>query len=254
MSSQVAPGMEISYIVKFSPESKIDYSYDLNVLTEREKFVVPIRAVGCKAILEFPDVLDFSKVPVKHESIKPVIISNIGEKATKWQLTLPSGYFSAKKTEGILEVGQSEQLLFRFAPQEVRRYAERAILSYDMLEAEVQLAGESYEAKVFLNRDTLHMKPTYISLTYCDFVEIVNDSSVAVDFSWRATKSEKEEKDKRDLFIRNLESEEAAEKVVLEEAQFEESEEESLDSDDSYDEDELNKKRERKAKKYLILI
>jgi hydrocephalus-inducing protein len=59
MGSRVAPGMEISFIIKFSPEAKADYVYDLMVLTEREKFIVPIRAVGCRAMLDFPDILDF---------------------------------------------------------------------------------------------------------------------------------------------------------------------------------------------------
>ena len=107
MSSRVAPGMEISYIIKFSPEAKIDYSYDLMIVTEREKFEVPIRAVGCRAMLDFPDTLDFGLVPVKHTAEKPVMIRNIGEKTTKWHIKVPDG-FKINKQEGILEVGQSE--------------------------------------------------------------------------------------------------------------------------------------------------
>ena len=92
MSSRIAPGMEISYIIRFSPEAKSDYSYDLNVLTERERFVVPIRAVGCRAMIDFPDTLDFGQVPVKHVTEKPVMIRNIGEKTTKWKITAPAGF------------------------------------------------------------------------------------------------------------------------------------------------------------------
>ena len=55
MSTKVAPGMDITYIVKFSPEAKSDYAYDLMIMTEREKFIVPIRARGCRAMLDFPD-------------------------------------------------------------------------------------------------------------------------------------------------------------------------------------------------------
>ena len=55
MSTKVAPGMDITYIVRFSPEAKSDYAYDLMVMTEREKFIVPIRARGCRAMLDFPD-------------------------------------------------------------------------------------------------------------------------------------------------------------------------------------------------------
>lgn len=65
-----------AYIVKFSPEAKVDYAYDLMIVTEREKFIVPIRAVGCRAMLDFPDSLDFGLVPVKHVAEKPVMIRN----------------------------------------------------------------------------------------------------------------------------------------------------------------------------------
>lgn len=92
MSTKVAPGMEISYVVKFFPEAKADYSYDLMVLTEREKFVVPIRAMGCRAMLDFPDSLDFGLVPVKYETEKPVIVRNIGEKTTKWRIRVPKHF------------------------------------------------------------------------------------------------------------------------------------------------------------------
>jgi len=99
--------MEIQFIIRFSPEAKIDYNYDLIVETEREKFTVPIRAVGKRAMIDFPDSLDFGNVPVKYVTEKPVIIRNLGEKTSKWQLKLPQGFDSAKK-EGVLEYGKNE--------------------------------------------------------------------------------------------------------------------------------------------------
>lgn len=51
--NKVAPGMEITFIIRFSPEAKIDYSYDLVVVTEREKFVVPIVAIGKRSMMYF---------------------------------------------------------------------------------------------------------------------------------------------------------------------------------------------------------
>ena len=43
--------METNFIIRFSPESKSDYNYDIIVETEREKFVVPIVAVGKRAMI-----------------------------------------------------------------------------------------------------------------------------------------------------------------------------------------------------------
>lgn len=52
-------------MVRFSPEAKTDYRYELTVVTEREKFIVPIIAVGRRAMIDFPDILDFGPCPVK---------------------------------------------------------------------------------------------------------------------------------------------------------------------------------------------
>ena len=57
--------MSIYYVIKFSPEAKIDYKYDLTVVTERENFVVPIVAIGKRSMIDFPDCIDFGHCPVK---------------------------------------------------------------------------------------------------------------------------------------------------------------------------------------------
>ena len=42
-----------------------DYSFELVCVTEREKFIIPVRAVGARALLDFPDEVHFSASPVK---------------------------------------------------------------------------------------------------------------------------------------------------------------------------------------------
>lgn len=66
-----------------------------------------------------------------------------------------------------------------------------------------------------------------------------------VEFSWRAFATEREENEKKMKLNLQLSQDEAEEKMILEESNLNDSVAESLDSDDSYDEDELNKKRER---------
>ena len=88
--------MSVSYMIRFSPEAKIDYSYNLEVVTEREKFHVPIVAQGKRSMIDFPDEIDFGLCPVKYITEKPVMIRNLGEKTTKWELKLPKGFSCAK--------------------------------------------------------------------------------------------------------------------------------------------------------------
>lgn len=192
MSTKVAPGMDITYIVKFSPEAKSDYAYDLMIMTEREKFIVPIRARGCRAMLDFPDQLDFGLVPVKYETEKPVMIRNIGEKTTKWQINVPSG-FKVDKKEGILDVGQTQQVVFHFVPQEARKYQEELLLVYDNLSAEIPVIGEAHNDNVYLSKSHIHTDPTSITLYSHQYYQIVNKSAVPIEFSWRAFAAEAEE-------------------------------------------------------------
>ena len=42
-----------------------DYDHELVCITEREKFVLPVKAIGSRALLDFPDELHFSAAPVK---------------------------------------------------------------------------------------------------------------------------------------------------------------------------------------------
>lgn len=60
---QVAPGMEVCYVVIFEPQEVRAYSAELMVVTEREKFVVPIGAIGHRAVLDFPDQVRGSFCP-----------------------------------------------------------------------------------------------------------------------------------------------------------------------------------------------
>jgi hydrocephalus-inducing protein len=50
-SERVAPGMEVAFLLRFKPEERIDYAYDLVCVSERETFLVPIRATGARGNL-----------------------------------------------------------------------------------------------------------------------------------------------------------------------------------------------------------
>lgn len=58
-------------------------------MTEREKFVVPVRAIGARAILDFPDAVNFSSCPVKYPTPKALLVRNIGNREAKFSLDVP---------------------------------------------------------------------------------------------------------------------------------------------------------------------
>ena len=155
--------METAFIIKFSPEAKIDYRYDLTVVTEREQFIIPIIAIGKRAIIDFPDVLDFGNCPVKYSTEKPVIIRNLGEKTTKWFLKLTSG-FHCDTLEGVLECGKNQQIVIKYYPTEAKTYKNEAVLVYDNMEAYVQITGSAHNSNVYLSKSYIQMDDAYIGL------------------------------------------------------------------------------------------
>ena len=116
ISERVAPGMEASYILKFKPEEKIDYSYNLICSSEREKFIVPIRAIGARALFDFPDSISFTDAPVKFKSTKTILVRNIGSKDAKFVIDY-SGPFEIIPDNGFLQAGKAIQIDINFIPK-----------------------------------------------------------------------------------------------------------------------------------------
>lgn len=55
--------MEVCFVVTFRPQEVREYSAELFVMTEREKFVVNVSAIGHRAVLDFPDKVGISRTP-----------------------------------------------------------------------------------------------------------------------------------------------------------------------------------------------
>ena len=108
-SGKVAPGMEIKFLVKFAPTKRVDYKHDIVVCTEREKFVVPFRAIGARAVFDFPDKITFDAAPVKCASTKTILVRNVGETASSFTLDTDAP-FSIEPSAGFLAVGESMQV------------------------------------------------------------------------------------------------------------------------------------------------
>ncbi|XP_026722889.1 hydrocephalus-inducing protein-like, partial [Athene cunicularia] len=84
---KVAPGMCSTFHILFTPEENKDYFHQVTCITEREKFIVPIRAVGARAILDFPDQLNFSVCPVKYSSQKTLLVRNVGNREARYRIS-----------------------------------------------------------------------------------------------------------------------------------------------------------------------
>ena len=57
-------------------------------ITEREKFLVPVHAIGARAVLDFPDEIVFPVGPVKHTQLRVLLVRNVGTANAVFSLTV----------------------------------------------------------------------------------------------------------------------------------------------------------------------
>ncbi|KAJ3287536.1 hypothetical protein HK104_008544 [Borealophlyctis nickersoniae] len=196
-SGKVAPGMEIPYILRFTPEKTIDYSYNLVCTTDREKFLVPIRAIGARALLDFPDSIVFSDAPVNYKTTKTLLVRNIGNRPAKFVMTVEPP-FSTVPTCGYLEVKESMQIDVEFYPEHTGSFEKELCITYDTGDQIVSsLLATSEDANIRLEKSTLRLDNTYISLSSMKSVRICNRSDIMAKFQWKRFATAAEERQYR---------------------------------------------------------
>ncbi|KAM8946018.1 LOW QUALITY PROTEIN: hydrocephalus-inducing protein homolog [Pelodytes ibericus] len=201
---KVAPGMASMFRILFTPDEPKDYFHEVICITEREKFLVPIRAVGARAVLDFPDQLTFQLCPVKYSSQKTLLVRNIGNREACFQL-LTQRPFSVEPVSGTLVVGGSMQVIVEFQPQKVGDHVQDLIVHYDTGEdVHIHLYGGANDINVRLDKNSLTVEKTFLSLSNQRTVTIINRSDIITHFQWKALPSLQEEENQKIRFCSDL--------------------------------------------------
>jgi hydrocephalus-inducing protein len=192
-ASKVAPGMDVSYTLSFTPEERTDYFCDLVCFTEREKFIIPVRAIGPRGWLDFPDQIYFERAPVKSETLKTVLVRNVGEARCTFNI-LSKAPFNATPQSASLSVGDSMQIHFSFSPETTDMHYGEFQVDYGSGETiYVMASGKGEELSVRLDSHALLMDPTYVSLFSQKSFKIINNSDETVTYSFKQLASAAEE-------------------------------------------------------------
>ena len=184
-ANKVAPGVEVVYTVKFTPDTEKDYAEELVCVTERETFVVPIQAVGGRAIFDLPDSINFDTCVVKHPTTKIIAMRNIGSAAGKFTLEA-SPPFTVSPSAGLLAPNDVTQITIAFQPQACTSHTRPLVLRHGTGEAvAATLSGAGENAGVRLERSSLRFENTYITQQSQRSVRIANRSGVVARFAWK---------------------------------------------------------------------
>jgi hypothetical protein len=114
--SKIAAGMEAVFRVTFTPDSTGSFEQQLVVATERERFLVPVLAVGAAAVIDVPDSIDLPAAAAKKISKHSFLVRNVGRAAGSFQLSTSSSCFAVKPDQGELAPGEALQLTVEFTP------------------------------------------------------------------------------------------------------------------------------------------
>uniref|UniRef100_A0A669QXT0 HYDIN axonemal central pair apparatus protein n=1 Tax=Phasianus colchicus TaxID=9054 RepID=A0A669QXT0_PHACC len=206
---KVAPGMPSTFRILFTPEENKDYFHQLTCITEREKFVVPIRAIGARAILDFPDQLNFSVCPVKHSTQKTLLVRNVGNREAHYHISTHSP-FSVDPSIGTLGIGDTVQVTVEFHPLKTGDHGGSLVVHYDTGEDVLtSLYGAAVDVNIRLDRNSLMIAKTYLTLANHRSVVIHNRSEIIAHFQWKAfVTQEEEDQQKLRLVLRRQEEDE----------------------------------------------
>ena len=173
--SKVAAGMEVSFVITFKPQEVKDYVIDLVVCTEREKFVVPVRAYGDRPLLNMTDAVNFGTVPVKSSNIKPIIVQNLGSLGTSFKLTTDSTEFKVFPNTAYIEAGGNTTIDVEFSPSKNIKFSTDMKVEYSGGPTMyVALEGDAENVNVGLSETAIVLDPTYISLSTSKAIKIFN--------------------------------------------------------------------------------
>uniref|UniRef100_W5LN16 HYDIN axonemal central pair apparatus protein n=1 Tax=Astyanax mexicanus TaxID=7994 RepID=W5LN16_ASTMX len=193
VGSKVAPGLTCTFTVLFTPQENKDYIHRLICVTERETFEVPIRAIGVRAILDFPDQVHFPPCPVKGLTQKTLLVRNIGNGEANFQLSTQRP-FSVEPAVGTLGGGHSMQVTIDFLPRVTGDHSQQLLLHYHTGEdVYISLYGTSIDVSVRLDRNSVLVEKTYITMANQRRVAILNRSDTIVHYQWKSFATEDEE-------------------------------------------------------------
>uniref|UniRef100_T1FWU7 HYDIN/VesB/CFA65-like Ig-like domain-containing protein n=1 Tax=Helobdella robusta TaxID=6412 RepID=T1FWU7_HELRO len=181
---KIGPGLSVTYKILFSPQECQDYEHKVVCTTEREEFVVPIKAIGPRAILDFNDVIDFSACPVKYLTSKTIFIRNIGNCTAHFTLSTDCP-FTVTPDTGCLEVNASMQVTLGFRPMCVGCHRGLLIIHYHTGEdVNVELCGMSEDQIIRLEKNVVRLDNTFINMLSSKSVTLINRSNIVANYRW----------------------------------------------------------------------
>ncbi|NWR29398.1 HYDIN protein, partial [Tachuris rubrigastra] len=192
---QVPSGSFCTINILFIPEGSKDHFHQLLCTTKKQTLTVPIRAIGARPVLDFPDQLDFSKCPINYSTQKTLLVHNTGNLEAHFSLSTESP-FTVSPATGVLDVGETMQVTVEYHPLETGDHSTSLVILLGFVPGEdthTRLLGQSVDLNIGLDKYSLELDKTYLTLTSQRTVVIHNRSNITAKFQWKTFATEAQE-------------------------------------------------------------
>jgi hypothetical protein len=176
-------GMEVCFIVKFKPQEVREYHLDLVCSTEREKFIVPVRAVGHRPEILLPDEILFGVCAVKSANKRTLLVRNVGPNEAKFTVQSMHGAFICPNETIAMNPGASQSLEIFFTPNYAVLIESELIVEFSQGgKVYIAIKGTGENSDVSLSTPSLAMEPSFISLLSQRSLRIKNMGSQSIRY------------------------------------------------------------------------
>eukprot|EP00210_Caulerpa_lentillifera_P003205 g3062.t1 len=181
-NESVALGMAVEYDIELIPQSDDDCRFELVVVTDRERFILPVIGIGKRVKFDTPLCIDCGTVPVRSAKSRSLILTNVGRRAGTFRLS-STGPFTIQPTRGRVLVGEFIRCDIAFNPQSIGEFHGVVFVEYDFGGKEVvKLQGMSFELDVDTIDELITLPATYITQQTQHAFAICNKSAACVRF------------------------------------------------------------------------
>lgn len=248
--SKIAAGMEVYFTVTFKPQEVREYAWDLICCTERENFIVPLRAVGLRPLLNLPDEIDFGPCPIKSATEKKIVVQNTGTAVAKFTMTSSNTELLCPEQDISIEAGASYQLSLSFMPTSTMDVdGEVAVLFNNGVKCFIAVKGYGKNVEVSLSTPSVTVEPSYISLFSQKTLRIRNASDAPIRYRWKSFATEEEEEAERERLLVEINRIEEEERATWQERLMSGAYD-NMDGGD-YDEEELEELQDEEMQQHL---
>ncbi|XP_031371217.1 hydrocephalus-inducing protein homolog [Apis dorsata] len=184
-STMIAPGLSVTYKVKFMPERKEDYQYQLKFATDIGDIIIPVIAISPRGILDFPDRIEIPATAAKIPSLKTIFVRNVGDIAAAFTLYTDNPCFWIEPSKGRIEEEESLQFIVHFLSNKAGDFEANLFLEYDTGEKLcIDLQSSAENCQIRIDRGTVRLEETFLGLSRSKTLLIHNRSNYTVKYKW----------------------------------------------------------------------